>query len=150
MKLLLLITALSFASGAGNAEQIYKSTDSQGRVVYSDRPPAGKAEIVAIESAPRVDAAARSRAERELEDMSAREQQRKRATLAKEAQKKAAADAATRKEERCVAARNLYLSLMEHSRVYSRDKEGQRVYYTGPQLDAEREKSKQRMDEECK
>ena len=47
MKLLLLITALSFASGAGNAEQIYKSTDSQGRVVYSPslRPSTGTAPI---------------------------------------------------------------------------------------------------------
>lgn len=118
--------------------------------MYSDQPPAGgKSEVVRIESAPRNEAAARARTEKELEDFAAKDQQRKREAIAKAAEKKTAEDAAKKKDQRCTAARNDYLGLMEHSRIYRRDKAGERVYYTAAEIDAARIRSKQRMDEEC-
>ena len=85
---------LLLAAGQAVADEIYRSTDAAGRVVYSDRRPAGKAEVVRIESAPRNEAAALARAERELENIAALDQRRKREALAKAAEKKAAEDAA--------------------------------------------------------
>jgi hypothetical protein len=145
----LLCAPLLLAAGQVVADEIYKSTDAQGRIVYSDRLPTGKAEVVRIESAPRDEAAALARAQRDLERYAALEQQRKREALAKAAEKKAAEDAAKRKHQLCMTARNRYLSFMEHSRIYRRDEAGERVYYSAAEIDAERIQAKQRMDEEC-
>ena len=145
----LVCVPLLLAVGQGVADEIYRSTDAEGRVVYSDRPPAGKAEVVGIESAPRDEAAALARAKKELENIAALDQQRKREALAKAAEKKAAEDAAKKKAQRCTAARNRYLGFVENSRIYRRNEAGERVYYTAAEIDAERIRSKQRMDEEC-
>ena len=145
----LVCVLLLFGAGHGVAGEIYRTTDAEGQTVYSDRPPAGKAEVVAIESAPRNEAAALARSKRELEDISALDQRRKREALAKAAEKKAAEDAAKRKDQQCTLARNEYLGLMEHSRIYRRNKEGERVYYSAAEIDAERIRWKKRMDEEC-
>ena len=46
MKRTFLVCApLLLAAGHGVADEIYKSIDAEGRVVYSDRPPAGEAEV---------------------------------------------------------------------------------------------------------
>jgi hypothetical protein len=140
---------LLLATGQAVADEIYRSTDAEGRVVYSDRRPAGKAEVVRIESAPRNEAAALARAERELENIAALDQRRKREALAKAAEKKAAENAAKNKIQRCTMARNRYLEFTEHSRIYRRNEAGERVYYSAAEIDAERIRSKQRMDEEC-
>lgn len=149
MKRTFLVCALLLAAGQGMADEIYKSTDAEGRVVYSDRPPAGEAKVINIESAPRNEAAALARTEKELENIAALEQRRKREALAKAAKKKAAEKAAKRKDQRCTMARNRYLAFTEHSRIYRRDEAGERVYYSAAEIDAERVKSKQSMDKEC-
>lgn len=150
MKRTFLVCALLLlATAQGVADEIYKSTDSEGRVMYSDRPPAGEAEVVGIESAPRNEAAALARAKRELQDVAKLDQQRKREALAKAAEKKAAEKAAKMKAQRCTEARNRYLGFTEHSRIYRRNEAGERVYYSAAEIDAERISSKQRMDEEC-
>lgn len=145
----LVCASLLLAAGQGLADEIYRSTDAQGRVVYSDRPPAGKAEVVKIESAPRNEAAALARTATELENLAALDQRRKREALAKAAEKKAAENAAKQKAQRCTVARNRYLGFTEHSRIYRRNEAGERVYYSAAEIDAERIRSKQRMEEEC-
>lgn len=145
----LVCASLLLAAGQGLADEIYRSTDAKGRVVYSDRQPAGKAEVVSIESAPRNEAAALARAARELENLAVLDQRRKREALAKAAEKKAAENAAKKKVQRCTVARNRYLEFTENSRIYRRNEAGERVYYSAAEIDAERIRSKQRMDEEC-
>jgi hypothetical protein len=145
----LVYAPLLLAAGQAVAGEIYKSTDAQGRIVYTDQPPAVEAEVVRIESAPRNQAAAVARVQSELATLAAQDERRKREALAKAAEKKAAADAAKRKDQRCTEARNRYLGLMEHSRIYRRNEAGERVYYSAAEIDAERIKTKQHMDEEC-
>ena len=131
MKRTFLVCALLLlAAGQGMADEIYKSTDAEGRVVYSDRPPAGEAEVIGIESAPRNEAAALARAQKELANIAALDRQRKREALAKAAEKKAAEKAAKRKDQRCTMARDRYLGFTEHSRIYRRNEAGERVYYS--------------------
>ena len=150
MKRTFLVCALLLlATGQGVADEIYKSTDAEGRVIYSDRLPAGKAEVVRIESAPRNEAAALARAKRELQDFATLDQRRKREALAKAAEKKAAENAAKKKDRRCIEAHNRYLGFTEHSRIYRRNEAGERVYYSAAEIDAERISSKQSMGEEC-
>jgi hypothetical protein len=146
----LVYAPLLLAASQAVAGEIYKSADAEGRIIYSDRPPAGKAEVVSIESAPRNEAAAIARTQRELEKFSALDQRRKREALAKAAEKKAAESAAKMKDQRCTEARNRYLGFMENSRIYRRNEAGERVYYSAAEIDAERIKTKQRMDEECR
>lgn len=149
MKWTFLVCApLLLAVNPAVADEIYKSTDAKGQVVYSDRRPAGKAEVVDIESAPSNEAGL-ARTRTELEALAALDQQRKQEAAAKAAAKKAAEDAAKRKDQRCTLARTRYQGLMEHSRIYRRDEAGERVYYSAAEIDAERIKSKQRMEEEC-
>ena len=145
----LVYAPLLLAAGQAVAGEIYKSTDAEGRIIYSDRPPEVKAEVVRIESAPRNEAVAVARAQRELATLAAQDQRRKREALAKAAEKKAAENAAKRKDQRCTEARNRYLGFTEHSRIYRRNEAGERVYYSAAEIDAERIKTKQRMDEEC-
>jgi hypothetical protein len=145
----LVCASLLFTVGQGAADGIYRSTDAQGRVVYSDQPAAGKAEVVRVESAPRDEAAALARAAKDLENIAALDQQRKREALAKAAKEKAAETEAKKKQQRCMEARNRYLGFTEHSRIYRRNEAGERVYYSAAEIDAERIRSKQRMDEEC-
>ena len=146
----LVYAPLLLAAGQAVAGEVYKSTDAEGRIVYTDRPPAVKAEVVRTESAPRNEAAAVARAQSELATLAAQDQRRKSEALAKAAEKKAAENAAKRKDQRCTEARNRYLGFMEHSRIYRRNEAGERVYYSAAEIDAERIKTKQRMDEECR
>ena len=145
----LVYAPLLLAAGQAVAGEIYKSADAEGRIMYSDRPPAGKAQMVTIESAPRNEAAALARTQRELENLAAQDRRRKSEALKKAAEKKAAENAAKRKDQRCTEARNRYLGLTEHSRIYRRNEAGERVYYSAAEIDAQRIRSKQRMDEEC-
>src|SRR5688500_18263805 len=109
----LVYAPLLLAAGQAGAGEVYKSIDAEGRIVYTDRPPAVKAEVVRIESAPRNEAAAVARAQNELAALAAQDQRRKREALAKAAEKQAAEDAAKRKDQRCTEARNRYLAFTE-------------------------------------
>src|SRR5687768_4115250 len=146
----LVYAPLLLAATQAVAGEIYKWTDAEGRIMYSDRPPAVKAEVVGIESAPRNEADALARTQRELATLAARDRRRKSEASAKAAEKKAAEDAAKMKDQRCTEARNRYLGFMENSRIYRRNEAGERVYYSAAEIDAERIKTKQRMDEECR
>lgn len=137
------------AAGAAHAGEIYKSTDAQGRPVYSDRPLSGAAERMIIESKPRDEAQAQARLSRELADLARREAERRRETAAAQAEKQAREQAEKARQDRCVAARNRYITFTEGHRLYRRDASGERVYYTGEEIDAERSAAKQQMDEAC-
>lgn len=131
------------------AEDIYKSTDAQGRPVYSDRPLSSTAERVTIQSRPRDAAAAEERARQELAELVRRQEERDRQTAASRAAKQEKETAEKAQAERCIAARNRYFTFAEGNRLYRRDEAGNRVYYTGAEIDAERVAAKNKMDQEC-
>ncbi|MGH8231907.1 MAG: DUF4124 domain-containing protein [Steroidobacteraceae bacterium] len=126
-------------------QEVYKSTDAQGHVIYSDHPTSAAAQRQPVDVIqPDKDEAARLEKQRALEDADyaqrSREeadQQRKQATQDKQ-------DA-----ERCKAARTRYLSLKDVRRLYRLDDTGNRVYSSDAELDAMRVSSKQAMDQAC-
>jgi hypothetical protein len=127
------------------AEEIYKSVDAQGHVVYSDRPNstgAQKTEITVQQADP--GEAARLAKERLL--LKAQDDQRKQQDLA-ESKAKAQQDA--RKKAECKNARDHYNNLKEARRLFTRGNDGNREYYTDAQLDAMRNEALRTMNAAC-
>lgn len=133
---------------SGLAGEIYKSVDARGRVTYSDRP-SPHAERIVIRTDPNLSDADRARLAEEQQAEARREADRaQRADMAKQEQAQRAQAEQTRRAQ-CRQARDRYLMFAESGRLYRRDEQGNRVYYTSAELDAERTKAQQRMKELC-
>jgi hypothetical protein len=127
------------------ADDVYKSVDSQGHVVYSDRPNTAAARKTAVEvQGP--DATEAARLAKEQEILKAEEDRRKRQQLV-DTQVKAQQD--HDRKVRCDDARNRYLNMKEAGRIFKRDADGNRVYYSDSQADAQREQARQAMNAAC-
>lgn len=144
----LAIIVLSAAIAASaSADEIYKSTDAQGRPVYSDRPLSPSAERVVIRPSSNPAAAQTSAAQVQATNQRLEEQRKQ--EQARQAEKRAAQEAKDQRAERCRRARDRYLMFAEANRLYRRDAQGNRVYYTGAEIDAERSAAEEAMKELC-
>ena len=127
------------------ANEVYKSVDAQGHVVYSDRADTSTAQkSTVLVDQPNPTEAARIAKEQEI--LKAEEIQRNR--------KKAVDDAKKAQQEhvtqvQCDNARNHYYTLKDARRVYQRDADGNRVFYTDQEADAKREEARQAMTAAC-
>ncbi len=137
--------ALMLCAGALPAQEIYKSVDAQGNVVYSDRAPSKNAPTTTlhVQEADPAEAARLAKQQRLL-GAADNERQRQDASDAK------AREAAERKHQKdCDRARNHYYDLRDSRRVYQFDADGNRVYYTDADADALREKARRAMVAAC-
>ena len=126
------------------ANEVYKTVDAEGHVVYSDR-----ADTSAQKSAVRVDPPNPTEAARiaqEQEILKAEEIQRNRQKSVDDA-KKAQGDHAA--QVQCDNARNRYYALKDARRVYQRDADGNRIYYSDQEADAKREEARQAVTTAC-
>jgi hypothetical protein len=138
------LVLLAYPACPPRANEVYKTVDAQGHVVYSDR-----ADTSAQKSAVRVDAPNPTEAARiakEQEILKAEEIQRNRQKSADEAKKAQAEHAA---QVQCDAARNRYYALKDARRVYQRDADGNRIYYSDQDADAKREEARQAVTTAC-
>jgi hypothetical protein len=119
-----IVFACALAAGTADAT-LYKWTDANGRVVYSDQAPTGgvKFEIVNAASPPDNPAAVREMASKELEMKKA---QRERAEDAAKADK-SRADAVKRADICAKARSGIRLYQNEYEGIYAYDAKGQRV-----------------------
>ncbi|HEY1723843.1 MAG TPA: DUF4124 domain-containing protein [Steroidobacteraceae bacterium] len=132
-------------SSPAQCQEVYKSTDAQGHVIYSDHPTSAASQRQSVDVVqPDKDEAARLEKQRALEDADYAQRSRDEAD---QQRKQAAQDKQT--AERCKAARSRYLSLKDLRRLYRLDDAGNRVYYSDAELDAMRVSSKQTMDQAC-
>jgi len=136
---------LGCAATSLTAQEIYRSVDADGHVVYSDRggsksapktalhvdepDPTEVARLAREQELLKADDAARSR-QQALEDKSKASQQHK-------------------KQVACENARNQYYHMREAARLYKRDDDGNRVYYSDDEADAMREQARQAMVAAC-
>ena len=127
------------------AGEVYKSVDAQGHVVYSDRADTSTAQksTVRVDQSDPTEAA---RIAKEQEILKAEETQRNR--------KKAQDDAKKAQQEhitqaQCDSARNQYYALKDARRVFQRDADGNRVFYSDQEADAKREEARQAMTAAC-
>ena len=127
------------------AQEVYKSTDAQRHVVYSDRASTSTAQksVVHVDQP---DPAEVARIAKEQEILNAQDTQRKQQQSVDD-KKKAQQD--RDKQARCDAARNRYYTMRDSRRLFQRDADGNRVYETDPQADAQREDARQAMIAAC-
>jgi isoleucyl-tRNA synthetase len=127
------------------ADEVYKSVDAQGHVVYSDRaasPTAQKSVVHVIQGDP----AEAARAARETSLLKAEDNQRKREQDI-DSRNKAQQD--HDKQVVCEQARHRYYSIKDVSLLYRLDAQGNRVFYTDAEADARKEQARQAMITAC-
>ena len=122
---LLLLCGLALMAGHAHAE-LYKWTDSQGKIHYSDQPPTVKTQTIKNPSAGQDETTSEAK-----KSLDARDQEfLKRKKDTEEARKKAEAEAEKERVQRenCAKARNNLSVLQNTPRVYTTNAAGQRVY----------------------
>jgi Domain of unknown function (DUF4124) len=127
------------------ANDVYKSVDAEGHVVYSDRADTSTAQksVVHVD---RSDPTEVARIAKEQEILKAEQIQRNRQKSVDDAKKAQQEHVA---QLQCDNARNHYYALKDARRVFDRDAEGNRVYFTDQEADAKREEARQAMTAAC-
>ena len=129
----------------GYGDEVYKTVDASGHVVYSDHPTSPAAQKMSVPVTPPDAAeAARLGKQRALEDAEFAQRSKQEAA---DASKQAAQ--AKQDEARCTSARTRYNYLMQVNRLYRLDADGNRAYYSDEEADAMRATAKQTMDQAC-
>lgn len=137
--------ALLACATALPAQEIYKSVDAQGNVVYSDRAPSKNAPTTAVHvTEPDPAEVARLAKQQQLLNASDRERQKQEAA---EARDHAALE--HRQQVNCENARNKYYRYKDSGRIYQRDADGNRIYYSDSESDALREQARRAMLAAC-
>jgi len=127
--------ALLSSPRSGSAGEIYKSVDSKGQVIYSDKP-SPAAERIHLRTDPRISDADRARMAAEQAAWARAQEDRARSADAAKQEQARRAQAEETRREQCRRARNRYLMFSESGRLYRRDEQGNRVYYTSAEIDA--------------
>lgn len=127
------------------AQEVYRSVDAQGHVIYSDRGSSKNAPKTSLQ-VNEPDPAEVERLAKEQQLLSAEDSERtKQAAI--EAKNKVAADRS--KQQSCERARNNYYRLKDSGRIYQRDADGNRVYYSDAEADTLRANARQAMIAAC-
>lgn len=144
------VFVLLLLGGTAAGSDIYKYTDANGNVLYTDKPATLPAERLNIESKSTDPSAVQAQQEAEAK----RRQDAESARLAgtqQQADQKAGADLSAKdKAEHCAKARARYDSYMSSQRLYEMGADGQRHYLSDQELTAARAAAKVSMDELCK
>lgn len=127
------------------ADQVYKSVDAQGHVIYSDRPSTTSAQKTEI-AVQQADPKEAERLARERVLLKADDDQR---TRKENEANRTKAQQDSEKKQRCTNARSRYNYLMSVHRLYEPGNDGSREYYTDAQADAMRAAAKRAMDDAC-
>lgn len=145
----LTFTALVLSSGIAGAD-VYKFTDPQGNVQYTDKPATLPAERLNVKSQKTDVVAVQARQEADQKRVQEADRARQQ-TGAQRADQKAANELSAKdKAERCAKARARYDSYMNSQRLYQADESGERRYLSDAELDAARNSAKVSMEELCK
>ena len=136
---------LLWLGASGAAAEIYKCTDAQGRVRYTDAPCAGPSSVFIPEAAPPVDTGIEERQRKTQRLLDAMREER-------EQKKAVAAEARAEKEKRvrnCNYSRDRYRRLTEASRLVRLDEAGNRVVLNDAQRTAATERARAAVEQWC-
>jgi hypothetical protein len=135
------------AVGALSAQEVYRSVDAQGHVVYSDRGATKNAPKTSL-NVEEGNADEAARLAHEQEQLHAQDVLRTKQQAADD-KVKAAAD--RKREQACNSARSDYNRMMDSRRLVQpqRDADGNRLYYSDDEAAAVREKAKKAMESAC-
>jgi hypothetical protein len=142
------VAAIATGSRFALADDMYRTVDAQGAVVYSDHPLSSASQRISVQvTAPNQEEATRLAKEQALANADSAQQAQQAQHEAAEQQKKAAQDTALK--QRCDAARNRYAVFSAGGRIFKTDEQGNRVYYSDLEIDSQRAVSKAAMDSAC-
>jgi hypothetical protein len=127
------------------ADQVYRSVDADGHVVYSDRASSPKAQKTTV-NVIQADPAEAARAQKQTGLLNAQDAQRKQDREIDERNK---AKQENEKQVRCQNARNRYNSIKDANILYKLDAQGNRQFYSDAEADARREQARQAMIAAC-
>lgn len=134
------------AAGSSVAADVWRWTDAQGRVHYSDVPIDGAVRIKSRSAGPVTGGqSGPSVSQATNNTFGQAPDQRASSAAAKAVQD----DLAKRRGEQCKTATERYESLLNSRRVYREGKNGERVYLSGPELDQSRVQARQDRDAVC-
>jgi hypothetical protein len=148
-----IVLGLASAAAVGAGGTIYKWTDKEGNVHFTDcpPPPGCEAETVLVKPEPSEQQIRQAQEklqkllEQQLENAAAREQQR----LELERQQIAALQVAVARRRACVMAQQNLHNLLMNRPVYYIDEKGERVYLDDAAHKAEIERQQQLIRENC-
>ena len=144
---LVLLVSLACAAAVTGAQEVYRSVDAQGHVVYSDRGASKNAPKTSlhVEEGDAVEAA---RIAHEQQQLQAQDTLRTK-QQASDDKVKAAAD--RKHDQACKNAQTSYYHMMDARRLAQpqRDADGNRLYYSDDEADALREQAKKTMEAAC-
>lgn len=130
------------------AQEVYKSVDAQGHVVYSDRgntKTAPKTTLTVDEPDP-VEVA---RLAKQQQLLDAAELQRRKEQATEDHDHALAERTKQQKQKACENARSNYFRLNDTDRIYKRDADGNRVYFSDAEVATAREQARQAMTSAC-
>lgn len=146
---LTLITMLVLtATGSVAVGQIYKWTDEEGNVHFTDKPVDGEAECVAIRSRRtdpgRVQASVEARAE-----AAAKKTEEKAAVASQGPTEEELAAQAAERAKKCATYRERLQRFVQSRRIYREDENGERVYLSEEEMQEARERVENQVQEYC-
>jgi hypothetical protein len=150
MRAFITIATLLLAVAGAQAGDVYKTTDAQGRPIFTDKPPSLPAERLNVQTKATDMVEAQTRSDSQMQeykeaDKAATEAAQK-AADARKAKEMTAEDRA----KRCIDARQRYETYMNARRLYEPGAaEGDRRYLDSTEIDATRANAKQVMDDLC-
>jgi hypothetical protein len=140
-----LCAALVLCATTLAAQEVYKTVDADGHVVYSDRAPTKNAPTTTLHvTEPDPAEAARLAKQQQLLNAADRQRQKDQA-----ADEKSRAAAEHKKQVACDDARSKYDHYRDSARIYQRDADGNRVFLSDADADALREQSRRAMVAAC-
>jgi len=150
MKPTVMVAALLLLAAGTQASEVYKTTDAQGRPIYTDKPASLPAERIGVQTSTTDPAEAQRRYDDEMKQMASTDAAAT-ATAARSADAQKARELSDEdRAKRCQDARQRYESYLTARRLYEPGgAEGERRYLSDAEIDAARADAKRLVDEFC-
>ena len=146
---LTLLVAMLVAGGA-HASEVFKTTDSKGQPVYTDRPATLPAERLDVRTQTTDKVEVQQRYDEQMRNYAEADKAQSTQNAAAKDAAQASELSATAKAKRCDEARHRYESYMNARRLYEPgETENDRRYLTDAEIDVAREKALQVMNTFC-
>jgi hypothetical protein len=140
--------AILIVNHSSVADDMYKTVDPQGHIIFSDHPLSSASQRISVQvTAPNPEEAARISKQQAMLNADAAQQAQQAQRDADEQTKKAAHDATQKR--RCESARNRFAVFAAGGRIFKSDEQGNRVYYSDQEIEEQRLAAKAIMDSTC-
>jgi hypothetical protein len=151
MRAFVTAAALLLAAAGAQSGEVYKTTDAQGRPIYTDKPPSLPAEKLNVQTKTSDVVEVQKRYDAQMKQYSEADQARAEAAKQAADARKASDMTAEDRAKRCIEARQRYESYMNARRLYEPGAaEGERRYLDSAEIDSARTNAKQVMDDLCR